>query len=100
MNYYVSAVMKVLQDGILDASDKYSFDVPPINSQEEWEKLATKALSEAEQFAALIEQLPENKLGEVFVEEKYGTYHRNLLGIIEHTHYHLGQVVLLKKLVA
>jgi hypothetical protein len=29
---------------------------------------------------------------------KYGNYYRNLHGIIEHTHYHLGQIVLIKKL--
>jgi len=32
MNYYVSAVLKVLQGGPLDASDKYSFDLSPIQS--------------------------------------------------------------------
>ena len=42
MNYYVSAVMKVLQGGTLDAKDKYSFEVPPINSQEEWDALVKK----------------------------------------------------------
>jgi len=46
----------------------------------------------------LIEQLPEAKLGEIFSEEKYGTYYRNIHGIIEHTHYHLGQIVLIKKI--
>ena len=98
MNYYVSAVMKVLQGGPLDAKDKYSFELTPITSQEEWEALVNKALSEAEQFAALIEQLPESKFAETFIDEKYGTYYRNLAGIIEHTHYHLGQIVIIKKL--
>ena len=32
--------------------------------------------------------------------EKYGTYYRNFHGLIEHAHYHLGQIVLIKKLVA
>ena len=32
--------------------------------------------------------------------EKYGNYFRNLTGIIEHLHYHLGQIVLIKKLIA
>ena len=98
MNYYVSAVMKVLQGGTLDAQDKYSFELPPINSQEEWDALVKKALSEAEQFALLIEQLPESKFAETFIDEKYGTYYRNLVGIIEHTHYHLGQIVIIKKI--
>ena len=34
----------------------------------------------------------------VFVKPEYGNYYRNLHGLIEHTHYHLGQVALIKKL--
>ena len=98
INYYVSAVLKVLQGGPLDAHDKYSFDLPPIQNQENWEKLLNKMWTEAEDFAILVEQLPESKLGETFFEEKYGNYYRNLHGIIEHTHYHLGQIVLIKKI--
>ena len=98
INYYVSAVTKVLQGEPLTAHDKYSFDLPPIQNQEDWEKLLNKTWSDAENFAKLIEQLPEAKLGEIFSEEKYGTYYRNIHGIIEHTHYHLGQIVLIKKI--
>jgi len=98
INYYVSAVLKVLQGGPLDAHDKYSFDLPPIQNQENWEKLLNKMWTEAADFAILFEQLPESKLAETFFEEKYGNYYRNLHGIIEHTHYHLGQIVLIKKI--
>lgn len=98
INYYVGAVTKVLQGGPLDAHDKFSFDLLPINSQEDWEKLLSKMWTEAENFANLVERLPESKLEEDFSEEKYGSYYRNLHGIIEHTHYHLGQIVLIKKL--
>jgi uncharacterized damage-inducible protein DinB len=98
-NYYVSAVIRVLQGEPLIAKDEYSFNHPPILSQSDWEKLLEKVWAEAETFAGLIEQLPESKLLEPFTDEKYGTYYRNLHGIIEHTHYHLGQIVLIKKIV-
>ena len=98
MNYYVGVAMKVLQGGPLDGHDKYSFDCPAIQSQEDWEKLLDKTWADAESFASLIEQFPEDKLGETFSDEKYGNYYRNLHGIIEHTHYHLGQIVLIKKI--
>jgi uncharacterized damage-inducible protein DinB len=98
MNYYVSAVLKVLQGGPLAAHDKYSFDLSPIRSREDWEKLLDKTWTDAENFASLVERLPEHKLGETFSDEKYGNYYRNLHGIIEHIHYHLGQIVLIKKL--
>ena len=55
--------------------------------------------TDAENFAVLIEQLPENKFAETFIDEKYGNYYRNIHGIIEHNHYHLGQISLIRKLI-
>lgn len=98
MNYYVSAVLKVLQEEPLNASDKYSFDHLPILSQQEWENLLNKTWTDAENFAILLKQLPESKLEETFPDEKYGNYYRNIHGIIEHCHYHLGQIVLIKNI--
>jgi uncharacterized damage-inducible protein DinB len=99
MNYYVSVVLKVLRGEPLNASDQYSFDLPPIRSQEDWQQLLDQARADAKTFADLVEALPDSKLDETFVNEKYGNYYRNLHGIIEHFHYHLGQVVLIKKIV-
>jgi len=99
INYYVVAALKVLQGGPLDAHDKYSFDCPPIQSQEDWENLLNRTWTDAELFANLVEQFPESKLWDTFVLEKYGNYFRNFLGVIEHTHYHLGQIVLIKKMI-
>jgi uncharacterized damage-inducible protein DinB len=98
INYYVGVQLKVLQGQPLDAHDKFSFDLSPIQSQADWEKLLDKTWSDAEKFATLLEQLPDSKLQENFSEDKYGNYYRNLSGVIEHTHYHLGQIVLIKKL--
>jgi uncharacterized damage-inducible protein DinB len=99
MGYYVRAVLRVLQGEPLDASDKFSFDCPPIQSAEDWEKLLEKTWRDAESFAGQLAQLPEQKLEETFVDEKYGNYYRNIHGIIEHLHYHLGQIVLIKKII-
>ena len=98
-NYYVSAVLKVFQGEPLKASDKYAFDLPPVNSEEDWQQLVNKTFTEAELFAVQIEALDESKLLQDFGDGKYGNYYRNIAGIIEHTHYHLGQVVLLKKII-
>lgn len=99
VNYYVHEVLKVLRGNVLEASDKYSFSAPAIESQAEWEALCAQALADAEAFAELVEQIPDEQLDTIFVHEKYGTWYRNLHGIIEHTHYHLGQISLLKKMV-
>jgi hypothetical protein len=98
VNYFVGALLQVLQGGPLDAHDKYSFDVPELKSQEEWKAMVSRVLDEADLAAQLIEKLPEEKLEEDFADKKYGSYHRNILGIIEHTHYHLGQIVILKRM--
>ncbi len=98
VNYFVDAALKVLQGGPLDAHDKYSFSHPPIHSRADWEKMLDKVWVDAENFASLVEQLPEHKLWENFTDEKYGIYYRNIHGIIEHCHYHLGQIVLIKKI--
>jgi len=99
MNYFVGALIKVLQEGILDAKDKYSFDCPTITTQKEWEELLAKTLKNADHLAVLVEHLPEETLWEEFTDSKYGSYYRNILGVIEHCHYHLGQIVIIKKLI-
>lgn len=38
-------------------------------------------------------------LDKPFIDEKYGSYIRNIEGVIEHSYYHLGQIVLLKKMI-
>ena len=97
INYFVRAVLQVLHGNPLTANDRYSFDVPLISSEDDWQKLLEQTWNEAEQFASLVEQLPDSILYETFSDEKYGNYYRNFHGIIEHSHYHLGQIVILKK---
>lgn len=99
INYYVSTIVKVLQGGPLDAHDKYSFDCPPVQSQQDWENLLQKMWTDAETLVHLVEQLPDEKLWADFSDKKYGTYYRNLHGMTEHSHYHLGQITLIKKIV-
>lgn len=98
IHYYVAAALQVFQDEPLTANDKYSFDVPPIESPVEWELFLGKIYADFEKLANFIEQLPDEHLQSIFVEPKYGNYYRNLHGIVEHTHYHLGQIVLIKKM--
>lgn len=99
IQYYVQAALQVLAGGPLDAHDKFSFTHAPINCREDWELLQGDIWSAVERMAVLLEQLPESRLWENFTDEKYGIYYRNLHGIIEHSHYHLGQITLIGKIV-
>ena len=99
VGYFVSAVTEVLEGKPLNSKDEYSFNHPPIESEEDWQELLEKTWADAEKFASLTEQLPEILFFEDFIDAKYGNYYRNFHGIIEHVHYHLGQIVLIKKIV-
>lgn len=98
-NYYVEAIIRVLNDKPIDAKDEFSFDHPNFTSESEWENFKRATLANIEDLANLVEDLNDEDLERTFVDEKYGTYYRNLHGVIEHSHYHLGQIVILKKLV-
>jgi uncharacterized damage-inducible protein DinB len=98
VNYYLAGLIRVLEGGQLDIHDKFSFDLPPIDAESDWHELVSEFLSNAAQFANLVEQMPDAELDQPFVEEKYGTNLRNIEGVIEHGYYHLGQVSLIRKL--
>lgn len=98
INYYLVGLLNVFDNGLLEIKDKYSFDVPAIRSTEDWRKLVNDFLRNAERFANQVAQMPDEKLDSVFVDEKYGTYLRNIEGVIEHSYYHLGQISLIKKM--
>ena len=100
IQYYIKGVSNVFKGGALEIRDAYSFDFAAFTSETEWKTFLDALFKDAEEFATLVEKLPENKLNDAFVNEKYGTYQRNIEGMIEHCYYHLGQIVLIKKLTA
>ena len=98
VDYYIGGVLHVLEGGTLDIHDKYSFDLPELTTEHQWQELLTAFWLHAEQLARRVELLTEDDLIAVFVDERYGTLRRNIDGIIEHAYYHLGQISLLRKL--
>ena len=100
INYYVRAIARVIKEEPLNAKDEYSFDHPLINSQMDWESFVENTLKDGETLTQLLRQLPEEILWNTFSDQKHGNYFRNIQGVIEHTHYHLGQIALIKKILA
>ncbi|TVZ59961.1 hypothetical protein NA63_2504 [Flavobacteriaceae bacterium MAR_2010_105] len=100
IHYYIEGLIKVLKGGTLDIKDKYSFDAPPINSKKDWDLRLDALWKDAETFADLIEQLSDDDLMSAFVEERYGNNFINIQALIEHSYYHLGQIVLIKKMLS
>lgn len=99
MTHDVQKIAKVLEGGPLEGMDAPIFTHPPISSQEDWDKILEQVWQDVEYFAGLIEQFPEERLWEEFIDPIYGNYYRNLQGITEHVHYHLGQIVLIKRII-
>lgn len=98
IHYYIAGVLQVFRGGPLEIRDKYSFDMKPVESEEDWLALRDRFLTDAEAFAQAIEQMSDSRLAEGFVKPEYGDFQRNIDVMIEHGYYHLGQVVLIKKM--
>lgn len=99
IHYYLQGVQHYFDTGLLNISDKYSFDAPIISSEVEWNKMVNSFIMSAEKLANTVERMEDTKFDLVFSQEQYGSNYRNLEAIIEHSYYHLGQMVLIKKLV-
>jgi|SRR5690606_281303 len=98
IHYYVYGVLNVFNGGTLDIKYQFSFNFPPVESQAQWSLFLERFWNDAEEFALKVESMDDAKLNSVFVDEKYGSYRRNIESMIEHSYYHLGQIVLIKKM--
>ena len=98
IHYYVAGILNVLKGGTLDIKDKYSFDFPPLASKRDWDKVVELFFKDSEEFITKVALLSDKDLDSVFVDKRYGSYRRNIDALIEHAYYHLGQIVLLKKM--
>lgn len=97
IQYFTEAIIPVLEGKPLESHDKYSYDVPEIASEQDWQSLKAKVWDRAKALAELISSIPIETLDQPFFDPKYGTHYRNFHGLIEHTHYHLGQIALIRK---
>ena len=73
------------------------YDVGELKNENDWNTLKEKTHQSFIQIADAVKNFPEEKLSETYAAGK-SSYYKNLQGIVEHAHYHLGQIVILKKL--
>ena len=99
VNYYIKGLLNVFEGGNLEIKDKYSFDMPEIKSETNWNILVNEFLINSEKFINHVEKMNDNLLQQPFIKEEYGSYLRNIEAQIEHSYYHLGQIILIKKLI-
>lgn len=99
INYYLEGILNVFEGGGLEIHDKYSFDAPEITSGDEWKDRVDTFVENAGKFAEHVAGMSDDILEGPFVDANYGSYRRNIEGVIEHSYYHLGQISLIKKMV-
>lgn len=78
--------------------DSNGFEGPDLHSEAEWLALQAELRQSAQELAAAIRRVPAERLAEPILAG-YGSAYKNLHGAVEHLHYHLGQLVVLKNLV-
>lgn len=98
IHYYTKAQLKVLKGRPLDGHDSLSFLHPELKTEAEWEAFKENIFNEAKEFVSVLSQLDDKELLNPFANGKYGDNLSNFLCLDEHTHYHLGQIALVKKL--
>ncbi|CAM3850683.1 DUF1572 domain-containing protein [Flavobacterium branchiophilum] len=98
INYYLEGLLNAFDSGKIEISDAFSFDCPPIQSDADWNNMIRIFLDHAEKFSVLVENLDESVFEQPFFDDQYGSMIRNIEGVIEHSYYHLGQIVLINKL--
>jgi hypothetical protein len=99
LDYYVTIVLKRLKGDMLRSNADNGFDIQTLSSVQAWRDLQEGFYMRAERFAAFVGLLDEKRLTEDFLDQTYGQNIYNIQGIIEHAYYHLGQIVLLKKMI-
>gem|GEM_PF-2871397 len=68
INYYIAGVLQLLQGGKLEIRDQFSFDLPLIKTQSDWERLRAQLWNNAGLFALALERVNAEDFGAPFVD--------------------------------
>ena len=99
LTYYMIGVNDVLSGQPLTIRDQFSFDMPPLQSEADWVNLVDNFEKNALFLIDQVSRLSSKELDKDFADKKYGTIRRNINVLIEHSYYHLGQMVLIQKMI-
>lgn len=97
--YWNGIILKRMNGETPVIPEENGYDVPFLNNEEQWNTLKEKTHQSFIQLAETVKKFPEEKLFENYAPSIPSSYYRNFQGITEHAHYHLGQIVILKKLI-
>jgi hypothetical protein len=79
-----------------EINEQNGMNAPALNSDEDWEELKQDNIHSAEELATIIEGYDIGSLYNPILPGHSSAY-KNFQGQVEHVHYHLGQIVMIKK---
>lgn len=99
LKFYNDVVILRLQNDTRPVNyETNGFDVPVLSSGESWQQLKEDTFSSFIKLAEEVEAMPEGKLFEL-TPSGSATFYKTLHGVVEHAHYHMGQMMIIKKLI-
>jgi len=98
IKFYNKHVMQRLEGTAPAINDANGFDMPPLENENDWKKLVDDTHQSFIRLAGAAKNFPEERLSEI-TPNGDSSYYKTLHGIVEHAHYHLGQIIILKHLI-
>ena len=95
--YWNGIIMQRMEGNNPSIPETNGFDVNELKNENDWTELKEKTYQSFNQLSAAVKNFPEEDLDKTYADGK-SSYYQNFHGIVEHAHYHLGQMVILKNL--
>jgi len=97
LSYWNRVMIQRIAGIAVEIPDSNGFDVPAITTDQEWKALQEDNIKSAHELASAIRAVDPEDLTSPILPGYSSTY-KNLQGTVEHIHYHLGQMTMLKRL--
>jgi hypothetical protein len=98
ITFWNREIMRRAKGMVTQVDEANGFNHPALNTEADWQQLKEDNIQSAYELAAAIRQFDEAALYEPMAAHTSSAY-KNFQGTVEHVHYHLGQMVILKKLI-
>ena len=98
LTYWNRVMARRAQGQATEVGPANGFDGPDLRTEADWAELQADNLRSAHELAEAIRGFAADKLEDAILPT-YSSAYKNLQGAVEHIHYHLGQLVVLKNLV-
>jgi uncharacterized damage-inducible protein DinB len=98
ITFYNKIILERLHGSNPQIDEINGYNLPPLENEAAWELLKENNLQSAQELADEARLIADDTLQEPVVEDGSSRY-KSLHGVTEHGYYHLGQIVILKKLI-